>query len=123
MSELSQPIQINDGEMDSPDSSEYDYEFRLSHQHYAKSKVELDGESTVLIRIDAPENADIVAEYWLEMRVGESLPNLTFENPNNADSIFRIGGQAQEYAVNIWHIISTDGGATYFGEIKNYVIE
>lgn len=123
VSELSQPIQINDGEMDSPDSSEYDYEFRLSHQHYAKSKVELDGESTVLIRIDAPENADIVAEYWLEMRVGESLPNLTFENPNNADSIFRIGGQAQEYAVNIWHIISTDGGATYFGEIKNYVIE
>lgn len=123
VSELSQPIQINDGEMDSPDSSEYDYEFRLFHQHYAKSRVELNDESKVLIRINAPENADIVAEYWFELRVGESLPNLTFENPNNVDSIFRIGGQVQEYAVNIWHIISTDGGATYFGEIKNYITE
>lgn len=122
VSELSRVIPIYDGEMDSPDGSNYDYEFGLFPQQYAKAKVTLDGGSTVLVRINAPDNADTVAEYWFELTIDETTPNITFQDPSNENAVFRFNGETRTNAVNIWHIITTDGGLKYFGEIKNYII-
>lgn len=124
VSELSHITPIYDGEMDRPDGSNYDYEFRLFPQQYAKLSVELNGESTILVRIEAPENRDIVAEYWLEIVVGETRPTIEFVtslNDNEAAEC-RFNGEVQTSATNIWHIITTDGGITFYGEITNYSI-
>lgn len=122
VSELSRVIPIYDGEMDSPDGSDYDYEFRLFPQQYAKSKVVLDGDSKVLIRIEVPDNASIVGEYRFELEIGETIPQIRFESSNDEEiAAFCINGEIETYAVNIWHIITTDGGSTFVGEIKNYV--
>jgi hypothetical protein len=124
VSELSHITPIYDGEMDRPDGSNYDYEFRLFPQQYAKLSVELNGESTILVRIEVPENIDIVAEYWLEIVVGETRPTIEFvtsENDNVAAEC-RFYGEIRTSATNIWHIITTDGGNKFYCEIKNYSI-
>lgn len=123
VSELASVIPIYDGEMDSPDGSNYDYEFGLFPQQYAKAKVTLDGDSNVLVRINVPDNADTVAEYWFELTIDETTPNITFQDPSNENAVFRFNGQILRNAVNIWHIITTDGGMRYFGEIKSYLTE
>lgn len=125
VSELASVIPIYDGEKDSPEESEYGLEIRLFPQQYARPSITLDADNNgrVLIRMEAPDNTDFVAEYWLELEIGESIPDLTFENPENEDTLFRFNGDIQTYAVNIWHIITTDGGMRYFGEIKSYLIE
>lgn len=123
VSELSRVIPIYDGEMDSPDDSYYNYEFRLFPQQYAKLKVVLDSDYTILVRIEAPENSDIVAEYWLEIDVDISRPTIEFVNSenDNIEDNCRFNGEVQINAKNIWHIITTDGGTKFMGEIKNYV--
>lgn len=125
VSELANVIPIYDGEKDSPEESEYGLEIRLFPQQYARPSITLDADNNgrVLIRMEAPDKTDFVAEYWLELEIGKSIPDLTFENPENEETLFRFNGDIQTYAVNIWHIITTDGGMRYFGEIKSYLIE
>jgi hypothetical protein len=122
VSTLSKVIPIYNGEPDSPDGSDYSIEYGLFSQEYAKASEILDGDSTVLVRINAPDNADTVAEYWFELTIGETTPSITFQDPSNENAVFRFNGQILRDAVNIWHIITTDGGMRYFGEIKSYVV-
>jgi hypothetical protein len=123
VSELSRVIPIYDGEEDKPEDSPYDNEFRLFPQQYAKLKVVLDHDHKILVRIEAPENSDIVAEYWLEIDVDTSRPTIEFVNSenDNIEDNCRFNGEVQINAKNIWHIITTDGGTKFMGEIKNYV--
>ena len=120
--ELSQSTPINDGEYEMPDEGDYDMQFTLSPSYYAKSPRELDDTTTIAVFVTAPEDSNYLAEYWFEFAVGESLPNIEYYQPNNSDAVFRIDGDMMTYAVNILHLISSDGGETFFGEIKNYVL-
>lgn len=125
VSELANAIPIYDGEKDSPEESEYNLEIRLFPQQYAKPAITLDADNnpSVLIRMEAPDNTGFVAEYWLELEIGESIPEIQFGEPDDDSVLYRINGDILKYAVNIIHIITTDGGMRYFGEIKSYLIE
>lgn len=125
VSELSRVIPINGGEgevIDNEDGGQ-NLQFTLFPQYYAKSVYTANADSykEVIIRVEAPDNTDFVAEYWLELEIGESIPDLTFENPDNVRASFRFNGEIRTDAVNIYHIITTDGGTKFMGEIKNYV--
>lgn len=122
VSELARVIPINDGEYEMPDEGDYDRRFCLTPNYYAKSPVELDDTTTIAVSVTAPEDSYHLAEYWFEFAVGETLPNIEYYQPNNSDAVFRIDGDMMTYAVNILHLISSDGGETFFGEIKNYVL-
>lgn len=125
VSELSRVIPINDGEGEGIDNEDggQNLEFRLFPQYYAKSKHTADADmyKEVIIRVEAPDNTDFVAEYWFELTIDETTPNITFQDPSNENAVFRFNGQILRNAVNIWHIITTDGGTKFMGEIKNYV--
>lgn len=127
VSELSRVIPIYDGEGEGIDNEDggQNLGFRLFPHYYAKSKhtANADSYKEVIIRVEAPDNEDFVAEYWFELEIGESIPPIRFENPDSVGTSFRFNGDIQTDAVNIWHIITTDGGMRYFGEIKSYLIE
>lgn len=127
VSELASVIPINDGEGEGIDNEDggQNLEFRLFPQYYAKSVYTADADmyKEVIIRVEAPDNTDFVAEYWLELEIGESIPQIRFENQDNVGTSFRFNGEIRTDAVNIWHLITTDGGKRYFGEIKSYLTE
>lgn len=122
IAEMSRLTPINDGEVERPDDSAYDILLTLSTHHFAVCPNILDGDSSVGINLTPTDDTASVAEYWLQMRVGDSVPNLAFSAIDDEDAVIVINGTVMINAVNIWHIISTDGGHTYFGEIKNYII-
>lgn len=115
---LSQSPPINNGEFEITD--EGDRQFILTPNYYAKSQVTLDNTTTIAVFVTAPENSHYLAEYWFEFAVDESLPNIEYYQPNNSGAVFRIDGDMMTYAVNILHLISSDGGNTFFGEIRSY---
>jgi hypothetical protein len=127
VSELASVIPIYDGEGEGIDNEDggQNLVFWLFPQYYAKSKHTADADmyKEVIIRVEAPDNTDFVAEYWFELEIGESIPQIRFENQDNVGTSFRFNGEIRTDAVNIWHIITTDGGMRYFGEIKSYLTE
>lgn len=122
IAELSRLTPINDGEVERPDDSAYDILLTLSTHHFAVCPNILDGDSSVGINLTPTDDTASVAEYWLQIQVGDSVPNLAFSAIDDEDAVIVINGTVMINAVNIWHIISTDGGHTYFGDIKNYII-
>ena len=126
VSELANAIPINGGEGEGIDvDGGQNLEFRLFPHYYAKSVYTADADmyKEVIIRVETPDNTDFVAEYWLELEIGESIPEIQFGEPDDDSVLYRINGDILEHAVNIIHIITTDGGMRYFGEIKSYLIE
>lgn len=122
VTELSHGTPIHDGEYEMPDEGDYDMQFTLTPSYYAKSPRELDDTTTIAVFVTAPDDSNYLAEYWFEFAVGETLPNIEYYQPNNSDAVFRINGNLMTYAVNVLHLISSDGGITFYGEIKNYSI-
>ena len=116
--ELSQSTPINNGEFEITD--EGDRQFILTPNYYAKSQVTLDNTTTIAVFVTAPEDSHYLAEYWFEFAVDDTLPNIEYYQPNNSDAVFRIDGDMMTGAVNILHLISSDGGNTFFGEIRSY---
>lgn len=122
MSELSRVIPINDGEHEKPDAEDYyDRQFILTPNYYAKSPVELDNTATVAVYVTPSDTSSVLAEYWFEFAIGDTMPNITFLS-SYENTVFRFGGEMMTDATNILHITSSDGGVTFFGEIKNYII-
>ena len=122
MSELSRVIPINDGEHEKPDAEDYyDRQFILTPNYYAKSPVELDNTATVAVYVTPSDTSSVLAEYWFEFAIGDTMPNITFLS-SHENTVFRFGGEMMTDATNILHITSSDGGVTFFGEIKNYII-
>lgn len=122
VTELSRVTPINDGEYEMPDDEEYDRRFTLLSHFYAKSPVGLDDSNTVVVDVIEASSSSVLAEYWFEFAVGETLPVIQYNAPNNSDAVFKINGDIITDAVNILHLISSDGGITFYGEIKNYSI-
>jgi hypothetical protein len=122
VTELSLGTPIHDGEYEMPDAGDYDMQFTLTSSYYAKSPRELDDTTTIAVFVTAPEDSNYLAEYWFEFAVGETLPNIEYYQPNNSDAVFIINGDMITDAVNILHLISSDGGITFYGEITNYSI-
>ena len=118
MLEFTQAIPINDGEYEMPDAI---HQFILTPNYYAKSPVELDNTTTVTVYVTPPEDSNYLAEYWFEFKTGEVLPDITFTS-STEDTKFRIAGDMLGDAVNILHLISSDGGMTFFGEMKHYIL-
>lgn len=116
--ELSQSTPINNGEFEITD--EGNRQFILTPNYYARSQVTLDNTTTIAVFVTAPEDSNYLAEYWFEFAVDDTLPNIEYYQPNNSDAIFRIDGDMMTDAVNILHLISSDGGETFFGEIRSY---
>lgn len=116
--ELSQSTPINNGEFETTD--EGDMQFILTPNYYAKSQVTLDNTTTIAVFVTAPEDSYHLAEYWFEFAVDETLPNIEYYQPNNPNAAFRIDGDMMTDAVNILHLISSDGGNKFFGEIRSY---
>lgn len=115
---LSQSPPINNGEFETTD--EGDRRFILTPNYYAKSQVTLDNTTTIAVFVTAPEDSHYLAEYWFEFAVDDTLPNIEYYQPNNPYAVFRIGGDMMTDAVNVLHLISSDGGNTFFGEIRSY---
>lgn len=122
VTELSRVTPINNGEYETPDDEEYDRRFTLLSHFYAKSPVELDDSNTVVVDVIEASSSSVLAEYWFEFAVGETLPVIQYNAPNNSDAVFIINGDMITDAVNILHLISSDGGITFYGEITNYSI-
>ena len=122
VTELSHGTPIHDGEYEMPDEGDYDMQFTLTPSYYAKSPRELDDTTTIAVFVTAPDDSNYLAEYWFEFAVGETLPNIEYYQPNNSDAVFRINGNLMTYAVNVLHLISSDGGITFYGDITNYSI-
>lgn len=116
--ELSQSTPINNGEFEITD--EGDRQFILTPNYYAKSQVTLDNTTTIAVFVTAPEDSHYLAEYWFEFAADDTLPNIEYYQPNNSGAVFRIAGDMMTGAVNILHLISSDGGNTFFGEIRSY---
>lgn len=116
--EFTQAIPINDGEYEMPDAI---HQFILTPNYYAKSPVELDNTTTVTVYVTPPEDSNYLAEYWFEFKTGEVIPDITFTS-STENTKFRIAGDILEDAVNILHLISSDGGVTFFGEVKHYIL-
>lgn len=121
MAELSRVIPINDGEHETPDVGDYDRQFVLTPNYYAKSLLELDNTATVAVYVTPSDINNVLAEYWFEFVIGDTMPNITFISAYE-NAVFRFSGEMMTEATNILHITSSDGGVTFFGEIKNYII-
>lgn len=122
MVELSRVIPINNGEYEEPDAEDYyDRQFILTPNYYAKSPVELDNTATVAVYVTPTDSDKVLAEYWFEFVIGDTIPDITFFS-SDENAVFRFSGEMMTEATNILHITSSDGGITFFGEIKNYII-
>lgn len=125
-------IVINDGEVDYPDEGDYvgSAVVRLSEGMYAKLPTTFGEGDVINVLFESPLSADKLAEYWLELFISAdedlALPEINFVNPLGEEETtnIQVYGDAtlQHGATHIWHFTSSDGGYSYLGELRKYII-
>lgn len=118
MFELTQSKPVNDGEWEKPDESDY-YILILQDHIYSKCPEEVSVDHNIQVHITPTNDMTKLAEWWAEIPFGPDPPNeLVFKNPSNEEAVIRIAGSAMTDGVNVYHLWSSDGGNTIFGDVK-----
>lgn len=111
-------IPITDGEWESLDDSDYTHNMILQDGVYCKCPEKLGVDHRVMVYITPTNDTTKLAEWWVEMDFDNDPPELFFSNPTNEDAIVRIAGSTLGEGTNVYHLWSSDGGNTIFGEVQ-----